>query len=226
MGVTPTPPVVGAGLPYDFALSITKTIVCDYTTTTKDASLTMPATVNDSTLESTDRSLMMPSLSLEAECLYEYYNTGDDLASTINSTYTIAQTFTVGDTDHYVTRLRLKLGKSWSGDSHPAKLRVSIRATQNGHPYGDDIVYVDVPHSSIPTLSGWVSIEIPPTLLSAGNKYAIVCRGIDVDAEHYFLWLKDSTSPTYTLGNEEVSTDGGETWESVDNDQMFEVYGY
>jgi hypothetical protein len=208
MGVTPTPPVVGAGLPYDIALRIPRAPAYDYTTKTTDASL------------------RMPSLSLEAECLYEYYNTGDDLASTIDATYIIAQTFTVGDADHYVTRLRLKLGKTWTGDSHPAKLRVSIRATQNGHPYGDDIVYVDVPHSQIPTFAGWVSIDIPPTLLRAGTKYAIVCRGIDVDAEHYFFWRKDSTEPTYLLGNEEVSTDGGETWTSVDNDQMFEVYGH
>jgi hypothetical protein len=226
MGVAPVPPVVGAGLPYDIALRIPRAPACDYTTKTTDASLTMPSTAYDSTLESTDGSLMMPSLSLEAECLYEYYNTGDDLASTIDSTYIIAQTFTVGDADHYVTRLRLKLGKTWTGDSHPAKLRVSIRATQNGHPYGDDIVYVDVPHSQIPTFADWVSIDIPPTLLRAGTKYAIVCRGIDVDSEHYFFWRKDSTSPTYLLGNEEVSTDGGETWTSVDHDQMFEVYGY
>jgi hypothetical protein len=226
MGTIPTPPVMGAGLPYDIALVLLKAPSYDYTTASKDAGLTMPSMGYDSTLEAIDASLMMPSLSLEAECLYEYYNTGDDAGSTIDATHIIAQTFTVGDASHYVTRLRLKLGKTWSGDSSPAKLRVSIRATQDGHPYGDDIVYVDVPHTAIPTVEGWVSIDIPPTLLNAGTKYAIVCRGIDVDEAHVFTWSKDSTSPTYTLGNEEVSTDGGQTWTSLDNDLMFEVYGY
>jgi hypothetical protein len=44
MGVAPTPPTAGAGLPYDFALRMPSAPTCDYTTTTKDASLGMPAT--------------------------------------------------------------------------------------------------------------------------------------------------------------------------------------
>jgi hypothetical protein len=67
MGVTPTPPAVGAGLPYDTALRIPKAPAYDYTTTTKDASLTMPSTAYDSTLESTDGSLTMPTIAYEYE---------------------------------------------------------------------------------------------------------------------------------------------------------------
>jgi hypothetical protein len=40
---------------------------CDYTTTTKDASLRMPATAYDLTLESTGTNLTMPAITYEYE---------------------------------------------------------------------------------------------------------------------------------------------------------------
>jgi len=43
MGVVPTAPTAGAGLPYDIALRMPNAPTYDYTTTTKDASLTIPA---------------------------------------------------------------------------------------------------------------------------------------------------------------------------------------
>jgi hypothetical protein len=67
MGVTPTPPVVGAGLPYDIALRVFNAPTYDYTTSSSDASLTMPPRVYDATLETTDNSLTMPSISYEYE---------------------------------------------------------------------------------------------------------------------------------------------------------------
>jgi hypothetical protein len=67
MGVVPAPPTVGAGLPYDVALRMPGALTCDYTTTTKDASLRMPATACDLTLESTDTNLTMPAIAYEYE---------------------------------------------------------------------------------------------------------------------------------------------------------------
>jgi hypothetical protein len=43
MGTAPTPLTAGAGLPYDIALRMPNAPTYDYTTTTKDASLTIPA---------------------------------------------------------------------------------------------------------------------------------------------------------------------------------------
>jgi hypothetical protein len=63
--VPPTPPAVGAGLPYDLTLQAPKAPSYDSTTTTKDASLTMPSTAYDSTLSTTDNSLTMPSITYE-----------------------------------------------------------------------------------------------------------------------------------------------------------------
>jgi hypothetical protein len=67
IGVTPTPPAVGAGLPYDFTLRMPSAPSYDYTTASTDRSLTMPSTAYDSTLESTDISLTMPAITYEYE---------------------------------------------------------------------------------------------------------------------------------------------------------------
>jgi hypothetical protein len=65
LGVAPTPPTIGAGLPYDLTMKMPSAPTYDYSTTTRDASLTMPSTAYDSTLDSTDNSLTMPSITYE-----------------------------------------------------------------------------------------------------------------------------------------------------------------
>jgi hypothetical protein len=67
MGTAPPPVAVGAGLPYDLTLTVPKAPSYDYTTTTRDSSLTMPSTAYDSTLSTTDNSLGMPSITYEYE---------------------------------------------------------------------------------------------------------------------------------------------------------------
>jgi hypothetical protein len=65
MGAPPTPPTVGAGLPYDLTLRTPTAPTYDFTTASKDVSLTMPSTAYDSTLESTDGNLTMPTITYE-----------------------------------------------------------------------------------------------------------------------------------------------------------------
>jgi hypothetical protein len=67
MGVPPTPPAVGAGLPYDLTLTMPKAPTYDYTTMSTDRSLTMPSTAYDTTLSTTDNSLTIPSITYEYE---------------------------------------------------------------------------------------------------------------------------------------------------------------
>jgi hypothetical protein len=64
-GVLPIAQVKGAGLPYDLTLRTPTAPTYDYTTASKDASLTMPSTAYDSTLESTDGNLTMPTIAYE-----------------------------------------------------------------------------------------------------------------------------------------------------------------
>jgi hypothetical protein len=65
MGVPPTPPAIGVGLPYDLTLRVPQAPSYDSTTATKDSSLTMPSIACDSILETTDNSLTMPSITYE-----------------------------------------------------------------------------------------------------------------------------------------------------------------
>jgi hypothetical protein len=67
MGTAPAPVTIGAGLPYDLTLQVPRAPSYDYTTSTRDASLTMPSTAYDSTLSSTDNSLTIPSITYEYE---------------------------------------------------------------------------------------------------------------------------------------------------------------
>jgi hypothetical protein len=67
MGVPPTPPAVGAGLPYDLTLVMPTAPTYDYTTISSDKSLTMPSIAYESTLSTTDNSLTMPSITYEYE---------------------------------------------------------------------------------------------------------------------------------------------------------------
>jgi hypothetical protein len=67
IGVTPTPPAVGAGLPYDLTLGMPSAPTYDCTTVSTDKSLTMPSTTYDTALSTTDNSLRMPSITYEYE---------------------------------------------------------------------------------------------------------------------------------------------------------------
>jgi hypothetical protein len=67
MGTAPPPVTIGAGLPYDLTLKMPRAPSYDYTTTSRDSSLTMPSMVYDSILETTDNSLTMPSITYEYE---------------------------------------------------------------------------------------------------------------------------------------------------------------
>ena len=65
MGTAPAPVTIGAGLPYDLTLKMLKAPSYDYTTTSRDSSLTPPSMVCDSTLSTTDNGLTMPSITYE-----------------------------------------------------------------------------------------------------------------------------------------------------------------
>ena len=67
LGVPPTPVVIGAGLPYDITLPVLKAPSYDYTTTYRESSLTTPTVTYESSLETTDNTLPMPSVSYEYE---------------------------------------------------------------------------------------------------------------------------------------------------------------
>ena len=159
--------------------------------------------------------------------LYEYYNTGDDDNENVSGNSWVAQTFTtVGlNENHNITSVKLKLYRVGS----PGTVTVSIRATDaNGHPTGSDLTSGTIDGDSLTTNSAgeWYEITLTSYQLSVSTKYAIVVRATAGDFFNYVGWRADSTTPTYSGGNHEDSSDSGSTWTAhTDCDLMFEVYG-
>ena len=155
--------------------------------------------------------------------LFEYYNTNDDNNAGVYGNYWRAQTFTVGATGHTVTSIKVKLYRVGS----PQTGTISIRATDaNGHPTGGDLTSASIDGNSLSTTPTWYEYPVSSYSLSANTKYAIVLRFPSGNASNMAEWRADSTSPTYTGGNFEDSTDGGSSWYAMTSwDFMFEIWG-
>jgi hypothetical protein len=156
---------------------------------------------------------------------YEYYNTGDDnYWDTIWSSKWQAQTFTVGATAHTITSVKLLLYRT----GNPGTITVSIRATDgSGHPTGSDLTSGTTDGNTLPTGSPyeWREITLTEYTLSANTKYAIVVHCVGA-YNNWFMWRTDASSPTYSGGNVEWSSNSGSSWNAVStDDNMFEVWG-
>jgi hypothetical protein len=157
--------------------------------------------------------------------LYEYYNTGDNDQELIYANNWSAQTFTPA-TAHKITSVKLKLYRYGSLGT----VTVSIRATDgSGHPTGNDLCSGTTNGNTLPTGSPYEWREI--TLgagydLAASTKYAIVARAPSGNATNLLYWRLDYTTPTYSGGAYERSTDGGSSWTtSTAYDFMFDEWG-
>jgi hypothetical protein len=159
--------------------------------------------------------------------LYEYYNTGDDgyIGGGDNYNVWTAQTFTP-EISHYITLVKIKAGWYWHNERqlYLQIYAVDVDGVPTGNPlYSQGFSSNDLPHESV----AWVSITFgSPVSVSAGTKYAIVLAGASTEDEFdtLYVWMCDTTSPTYAGGEAFAMTDGG-GWFPIDCDMMFEEYG-
>jgi len=161
--------------------------------------------------------------------LYERYNTGDNTFWLIGGIKWGGQTFTIGNTstneDHVITSVKLLLSRG----TNPGIITVSIRATADGKPTGNDLAVGTTNGNTLPTppLYEWREISLSPhhTLL-ADTQYAIIARCLDGGGADVVYWRLDSSSPTYTGGTYIRSEDDNSTWDiHAGYDSMFEEYG-
>jgi len=162
---------------------------------------------------------------LEAEALYEHYNTGDDDVLYAHDDLWQAHTITPLES-HKIKLVKLKLYRTLS----PGTITVSIKATDgSGHPTGEDLCSGTTNGNTLTTDTDgeWREITLGDGYnLSEGTKYAIVVRALDGDGSNHVGWRLDGSSPTYTGGNAEYSIDGGSNWLSNNTrDFMFEELG-
>ncbi len=158
--------------------------------------------------------------------LYENYNTGNDSSFITRNVSWAAQTFTPLSS-HKIISVKLLL---FIPGSSPGTVTVSIRATgATGHPTGSDLCIGTTNGGTLPVSPPYEWREI--TLgagydLVAGRKYAIVVRALEGDNDNYLNWTLDSTSPTYTGGKCELSSNSGSSWTGYTAyDFMFEEWG-
>jgi len=156
---------------------------------------------------------------------FEYYNTDDDAYGQIYSSSWRAQTFTPSN-NHKITSVKLLLYRSGS----PGTVTVSIRATDgSGHPTGGDLCSGTTNGNTLTTNTNgeWREITLGDGYsLSGSTKYAIVVRALDGDGDNCLRWRVDSTSASYSGGNDEYSNDSGSSWDnSPGHDFMFEEWG-
>lgn len=152
---------------------------------------------------------------------YEYYNTGDSGSEGVWGVHWKAQIFTVGATGHTVTSVKLKMFRIGS----PGTLTVSIRATTDGKPSGNNLTSGTINGNTFTDSSQglWYEITLTEYTLSANTQYAIVVRALTGDVNNYVAWRDDGG---YANGDYCYSDDSGGSWtSSAFHDFMFEVWG-
>ena len=151
----------------------------------------------------------------------ENYITGDDSSRGAGYATYLAQTFTA-ESNHTVSSVKLKM---YYVINNSGTLTVSIKATSGGLPTGSDLASGSrlVQGMSNTSPGEWYEITMDtPYDLVSGTVYAIVITATDAS-----LGVReDETSPSYSGGNEVLSTDSGANWTAyTGRDLMFEIWG-
>jgi len=157
--------------------------------------------------------------------IYENYTTGEDNGMSRYGVYWGAQTFTP-TSDHMVQGVNISL----LGNA-PGTITVSIRATDgSGFPTGADLATGTTDGNTLPFMvpAEWRHIVFTTSVgVHNGVKYAIVVRALTGTSSNNFIWREDSSSPTYSGGNREYSSNSGSTWSNdVGSDMMFKIDGW
>jgi len=202
---------------YDFgtvAVAGTAVTGLDYFTITNTGNCTV-----DVTIQGTD------ATNMTGGTLYEYYDTGDDSVYGFYGAFWRAQTFTTASGAHSIGSVSLKLYRVGS----PGTIDVSIRAVDgSSHPTGEDLCSDTTDGDTLTADSAgeWRTIAFTTTYsLSSSTMYAIVARATEGNGSNQVYWKRDATSPTYTGGALEASTDSGSSWGTTSgSDYMFREY--
>lgn len=139
-----------------------------------------------------------------------------------------SQVFTVGATDHSISRVTLLAKRVGTLASHV--VTVSIKAVDGSyHPTGADlasVTYDPVALSTSYTLTDFTFTT--PVLLSANTLYAIVLRFTSgTPSSSNYVSLGGTANPGSGVANEKrhYSTDGGSSWNLAGSTWEYYVYG-
>jgi len=164
--------------------------------------------------------------------LYERYNIGDDDYRDGITNYRLAQTFTIGNTSadeaHIITSVKVEVSR-YGTPGTPGITNVEIKAVDGSNkPTGSVLSSGTFDADTLPVYSTteWRETTMSAYTLQPSTMYALILWGPNwVTTTDRLLWSQDASSPTYTGGQVNQSTDGGSTWTQFANDFMFEIYG-
>jgi len=158
--------------------------------------------------------------------LYDYYNTGDDVAADMFGVYWYAQTFTTS-VPYPIKSIKLKLYRNVDTTGN---IIVAIRMTDaSGYPSGGNLCSGTYDISEITTDSDgdWYEITFTSAYnLNGSTTYAIVVNYPSGGITQQLKWHYDSTG-SYTGGSTYRSTNSGVSWlvYQANADFMFECWG-
>lgn len=136
-----------------------------------------------------------------------------------------AQTYTASD-DYELSGLRIYTYRVGT----PGTLTVSLRAVAAGLPSGADLVSGTFDADTMSTDTSGAFYVIPFTDLytvSSGTTYAFVVRATAGNVNNYVAWIDDSTTSTYTGGQECSSVNSGVAWAaSATQDFIFQALAF
>ena len=157
---------------------------------------------------------------------FESYTANDDGAvgeDGSSGVYT-AQTFTMRANAN-ITQIKVKIYKTGTPSNGICRITA---VDANGQPTGSNLAFGTITSASVTADSGgaWYTITLSVALdVTKGTKYAIIVV-TDHNATNHYNWRVDASSPAYTRGNREHTTDGGSNWTAhIGSDFLFEVVG-
>lgn len=166
-------------------------------------------------------SLTIGSTALAAT-IYQFYNSGDEGSITIYGDIWQAQMFTVA-VPHSCDSVRLKGYRTGA----PGTITVSLRATTDGEPSGEDLAVGTYEGGNLLTDEGgtWFSLQFAEGYSVSAQKYALVVRCAGANSSNSMRWRCDYSEPSYTGGSRAQSDNEGVTW-TIDTvrDMMFEEW--
>lgn len=148
---------------------------------------------------------------------YEAYTVSYDVTETTNHSIEgaqIAQTFLVAN-DMWATKVGFYIAAKGAEEN----IFITLTETTNGMPdLNKAICHVSHPSTSI-IVGGWNRVEIPPTFMARGSRYAVV---ITSNANHK---VGMAAGESYIDGTFFYSTDGAYYLGDLTKDVMLEVWG-
>ena len=158
--------------------------------------------------------------------LFERYNVAGQSESIAYDNFWMAQTITIGNTganvNFNISYFTLKLKRT----GLPGTINIDLKNVDgSGHPGTTTYSSGSINGDNLDETYTITQIDMSAYEIQASTEYAIVVSAPNGVFANRLNWKRQSSSPAYTGGNEERSSDDGTSWSAIATDFIFEVWG-